>query len=124
MIWTQLAERRHDDVVILDLLGNIAVGESDEPLVAKIVQLLDQRWLKILLNLADIPYIDSWGLAEVVKCFTEAQKRGGSLKLCSAHRRILKLLKVTRLSDVLVSFDSEEEALQSFRSVEPGVRKA
>jgi anti-anti-sigma factor len=124
MIWTQLAERRHDDVVILDLLGNIAVGESDEPLVAKIVQLLDQRWLKILLNLADIPYIDSWGLAEVVKCFTEVQKRGGSLRLCSANRRILKLLKVTRLSDVLVSFDSEEEALKSFRSVEPGVHKA
>jgi len=124
MIWTQLAERRHDDVVILDLLGDIAFGGLDERLVEKIVQLLGQGWLKFVLNLANIPYIDSWGLAEVVKSFTEVQKRGGSLRLCSAHKRILKLLKITRLSDVIPSFESEEEAVKSFRSVEPGVHKA
>ena len=124
MRWTGLAERHHDDVVILDLLGDVTPSESDERLVEKIVQLLDRGSLKILLNLAEIPYVDSWGLAEVVKGFTTVQQRGGSLKLCTANRRIRKLLKITRLSEVIGSFDSEEEAVRSFRSVEPGVHKA
>jgi anti-sigma B factor antagonist len=67
-----------------------------------------------VLNLAQVPYIDSAGLGEVVRTFTTVSRQGGSLKLLNLTKRITDLLAITKLLTVFDTYDSEQEAVQSF----------
>ena len=115
MQWTEINDRLSGDVVIVDLAGHMTLCE-EKPLLAKVRQLLQQRQVKILLNLAGVPYIDSPGLGEIVSSYTTVGRRGGALKLCRVSRRLRDLLATTRLLGVIEVFDSEEEAVTSFQS--------
>jgi anti-sigma B factor antagonist len=110
----QIEERVVGDVTILDLKGKITLGEGDEALKDKINSLALQKRLQILLNLADVPYIDSAGLGEIVRTYTTISRQGGQLKLVNLTKRITDLLSITKLLTVFETFDTEPEALQSF----------
>ncbi|HXF05597.1 MAG TPA: STAS domain-containing protein [Blastocatellia bacterium] len=111
-----IKERRVNDVVILDIEGKILLGEGDVQLREAIQRLLQSGAKKILLNLADVPYIDSAGLGEIVRCYTTTRREGGELKLLNLTSRIRDLLTITKLITVFESFDTEEAALKSFAS--------
>jgi anti-sigma B factor antagonist len=111
----QIEERVVGDVTILDLKGKITLGEGDEALKDKINSLTLQERRQILLNLADVPYIDSAGLGEVVRTYTTVSRQGGQLKLVNLTKRITDLLSITKLLTVFETFDSEDEALKSFK---------
>jgi anti-sigma B factor antagonist len=111
----QIEERVVGDVTILDLKGKITLGEGDEALKAKVNALTAQGRKRILLNLAEVPYIDSAGLGEVVHTYTTVSRQGGQLKLVNLTKRITDLLSITKLLTVFETFDSEDEALQSFK---------
>ena len=87
----QIEERVVGDVMLLDLKGKITLGEGDELLKDKINSLVNQGHKKIVLNLADVPYIDSAGLGEVVRTYTTVSRQGGSLKLLNLTKRITDL---------------------------------
>jgi anti-sigma B factor antagonist len=110
----QIEERAVGDVVVLDLKGKITLGEGDELLKDKVNSLVNQGHKKIILNLADVPYIDSAGLGEVVRTYTTVSRQGGSLKLLNLTKRITDLLSITKLLTVFETFDSENEAIRSF----------
>jgi anti-sigma B factor antagonist len=110
----QIDERTIGDVVLLDLKGKITLGEGDELLKDKVNSLVNQGHKKIVLNLADVPYIDSAGLGEVVRTYTTVSRQGGSLKLLNLTKRITDLLSITKLLTVFETFDSENEAVRSF----------
>jgi len=110
----QIEERKVGDVVVLDLKGKITLGEGDELLKDKVNSLVNQGIKKIILNLADVPYIDSAGLGEVVRTYTTVSRQGGSLKLLNLTKRITDLLSITKLLTVFETFDSENEAVRSF----------
>ena len=110
----QIEERIVNEVTILDLKGKITLGEGDEALKDKINSLIQQNRKRILLNLADVPYIDSAGLGEVVRTYTTVSRQGGSLKLLNLTKRITDLLAITKLLTVFETFDSESDALKSF----------
>jgi len=110
----QIDERTVGDVVVLDLKGKITLGEGDELLKDKVNSLVNQGHKKIVLNLADVPYIDSAGLGEVVRTYTTVSRQGGSLKLLNLTKRITDLLSITKLLTVFETFDSENEAVRSF----------
>ena len=110
----QIEERVVGDVTILDLKGKITLGEGDEALKDKINSLVLQNRSRILLNLEDVPYIDSAGLGEVVRTYTTVSRQGGQLKLVNLTKRIADLLSITKLLTVFETFDSEAEALKSF----------
>jgi anti-sigma B factor antagonist len=112
----QIEERVVNDVTILDLKGKITLGEGDEALKDKINSLVLQNRRRILLNLADVPYIDSAGLGEVVRTYTTVSRQGGQLKLVNLTKRITDLLAITKLLTVFDTFDSEAEALKAFSS--------
>ena len=101
-------------VTILDLKGKITLGEGDEALKDKIHSLIQQDRKRILLNLADVPYIDSAGLGEVVRTYTTVSRQGGQLKLVNLTKRITDLLSITKLLTVFETFDVEQDALNSF----------
>ena len=110
----QIQERQVGDVIVLDLKGRVMLGEGDEILKDKVNSLVNQGRRKIVLNLAEVPYIDSAGLGEIVRTFTTVSRQGGSLKLLNLTKRITDLLAITKLLTVFDTYDSEDEAVQSF----------
>ena len=111
----QIEQRAVGSVMILDLKGKITLGEGDEALKDKINSLILQGHKKMLLNFGDVPYIDSAGLGEIVRTYTTVSRQGGQLKLVNLTKRITDLLSITKLLTVFETFDSEDEALQSFK---------
>jgi anti-sigma B factor antagonist len=111
----QIEERVVNDVMILDLKGKITLGDGDEALKDKINSLVLQNKKRILLNLADVPYIDSAGLGEVVRTYTTVSRQGGQLKLVNLTKRITDLLSITKLLTVFETFGSEADALKTYK---------
>jgi anti-sigma B factor antagonist len=110
----QISERVLGEVMVLDLKGKITLGEGDELLKDKVNSLVNQGHRKIILNLADVPYLDSAGLGEVVRAYTTVSRQGGNLKLLNLTKRITDLLAITKLLTVFETFDSENDAVRSF----------
>ena len=110
----QIDERNIGDVKVLDLKGKITLGEGDELLKDKVNSLVNQGTKKIVLNLAEVPYIDSAGLGEIVRTYTTVSRQGGSLKLLNLTKRITDLLSITKLLTVFETFESENDAIRSF----------
>ena len=111
----EIVERTVSDVTVLDLKGKMTLGEGDEMLKDKINSLLAAGKKKLLLNLEAVPYIDSAGLGEVVRTYTTVSRQGGSLKLLNLTKRIEDLLSITKLLTVFDTFDSEAEAIKSYK---------
>ncbi len=110
-----IAERTVSDVTVLDLKGKMTLGEGDELLKDKINSLLANGKKKLVLNLEGVPYIDSAGLGEIVRTYTTVSRQGGSLKLLNLTKRIEDLLSITKLLTVFDTFDSEAEAIKSYK---------
>ncbi len=110
----QIHERAVGDVMVLDLKGKVTMGDGDEILRETVNRLAEKGLKKIVLNLAEVPYVDSVGLGEIVRTYTTVSRQGGSLKLLNLTKRITDLLSITKLLTVFETFDSENEAVQSF----------
>ncbi len=110
----EIAQREQEGIKILDLSGRLTVGPASSELREAIAKLQSAGSTKIVLNLADVDYIDSTGLGTLVICFTGLQKASGSLKLCKLNRRNLELLVLTKLSTVFQLYNDELDAVNSF----------
>jgi anti-sigma B factor antagonist len=111
----QITERAVGDVTIVDVAGKITLGEGgDTVLKDKLRSLVQQGRRKLLLNLANVSYIDSAGLGAVVQSYTTVTNQGGTLKLVNVTKRIKDLLAITKLLTVFDTFDNEAEAVTSF----------
>ena len=111
-----IEERSTGDFTILDLKGKMTLGEGDELLKDKINSLLHQGRRNVVLNLAEVPYIDSAGLGELVRTYTSISRQGGTLKLLNLTKRITDLLAITKLLTVFETHDNEADAVRSFSS--------
>lgn len=110
----KIEERKVGGVVVLDLHGKILIGEGDDALRDAVTKLVDGGATKLLLNLGDVPYVDSAGLGEIVRCYTTVSRKGGSLKLINLTKKIEDLLSITKLLTVFEVYESEDEAVKSF----------
>ncbi len=110
----QIEQRTAGEVTIVDLKGKMTLGEGDELLRDKVNSLIQQGLKKIVLNLAEVPYIDSAGLGEIVRTYTTVSRQGGKMKLVGLTKRIQDLLAITKLLTVFETFDNENEAVRSF----------
>lgn len=109
-----ITERQAGDITILDLNGKVTIGEGSVALRTTIRRLLGEGKKKIILNLAQVGYVDSSGIGEFVSSFTAVNKEGGTLKLLSLTQKIQDLLAITKLLTVFDVYDSEADALSSF----------
>ena len=75
-------EEQHEanNVVVLDLQGKLMIGEGDVMLREKVESLVDAGHRRIVLDLADVPYVDSAGLGEIVRCYTALSRKNGRLQ--------------------------------------------
>jgi anti-sigma B factor antagonist len=110
-----ISERHVGGVTILDMDGKVTIGEGSVALRTAIRRLLEEGKKKILLNLAKVGYIDSSGIGELVSSYTAINKEGGQLKLLNLTQKLQDLLTITKLLTVFDVYESEEEALASFK---------
>jgi anti-sigma B factor antagonist len=111
----KLNTRTVDGVLVVDCSGRIIFGEESASLRDTLRDLIPQN-KKIVLNLGQVTYIDSGGLGTLVALYTSARNNGSSIKLANLTQRVGDLLQVTKLLTVFDVYDSEERALESFRS--------
>jgi anti-sigma B factor antagonist len=106
--------RQVDGVVVMDLSGRITLGEGSVVLRDAVRELLSKGNKKILANLADVNYIDSSGIGELVSAFTTVKNQGGELKLLNLTKKVHDLLQITKLYTVFDVKDNEANAIKSF----------
>ena len=107
-------QRQAGDVTILDMSGEVRIGDSSVSLRDSIRKLADQGKTKVLLNLAGVKYMDSSGVGELIANYTTISRQGGQLKLLNLTDRIQNLLVITKLLTVFDTYENEAEALKSF----------
>jgi anti-sigma B factor antagonist len=110
----KVTTRQVDGVTILDLSGRITLGEGSVQLRDAIRDLLSKGSKLILLNLADVNYIDSSGIGELVSAYTTVRNQGGELKLLNLTKKVHDLLQITKLYTVFDVKDDEASAIAAF----------
>ena len=110
----KLTSRQVGDVTVIDAAGRITLGEGASSFRDTIRDLATKGNKKLLLNLADVSYIDSSGIGEMVSGFTTVTNGGGQLKLLGLSKRVKDLLQITKLYTVFEVFDDEASAIRSF----------
>jgi anti-sigma B factor antagonist len=109
-----MSSRQVGDVTVVDATGRITLGEGASVFRDVIRDLAAKGNKKILVNLADVSYIDSSGIGEMVSSFTTVTNHGGQLKLLSLTKRVKDLLQITKLYTVFEVFEDEASAVRSF----------
>jgi anti-sigma B factor antagonist len=110
----QIGIREAGEVTILDLLGRVTIGLSNDILSNQLRDLLDAGVRKVLINLSGVPQMDSSGISSLVRSFVTLQRLAGSLKLLRPTGHVKEVLELTRLSHAIPTYMDEAEALSSF----------
>ena len=109
-----IRERVVSGISVLDISGKISLGEGDLQIKDRIKDLLADGQRRILLNLADVSYIDSAGLGSLISSYATVKREGGNLKLVNLTKRVRDLLAITKLITVFDTFEDEASAVGSF----------
>ena len=112
----KLTKRTVDGILAIELSGRIVFGEETSLLRDEVKKAIADNIKRIVLNLGEVNYIDSGGLGTLVALRTTALNAGASVKLANLTKRVGDLLQVTKLLTVFDVYDSEYEALESFRA--------
>lgn len=104
------------DVASIDLRGKFIKGQGGYQLQMLVEKVLAAGTKQVLLNLTDVPVIDSMGIGEIVRAFSKVKDEGGTLKLVGLTDRVYGALKITQLLKVIETFKTEQEAVASFEA--------
>src|SRR5262245_29082161 len=110
-------ERVIDGVVVLSVAQGLK-GEGEEVLRKRLEILVRQGHERILIDLKDVPYLDSSELGRLIRCHISVRHAGGRVRLCNLSEKVRALMKLTRLDTVLDLYGTEEEALATLRGLD------
>lgn len=110
----KVSTRMVDSVVIVDLFGQLRLGEGTSRLRQVVQELLDQGYKKLLLNMEYVLHIDSSGIGELMGCYTSVKNKGGQLKLLHLHKNVRNLMEVTRLYSIFDTHEELDSAVKSY----------
>ena len=112
----QIDQKMADDVAVITVNGDITLNAGGDVLLKdKVQSLLQQGHKKLVMDLGGVSYVDSAGLGQLVQIHATARNNGGALRIANVTKRLKDLLVVTKLVTVFDSYNSEEEALASFK---------
>jgi anti-sigma B factor antagonist len=111
----KIGSRVVDDVNILDLSGEMILGEECRTLRKTLKDLIETNHQKILLNMEDVTRIDTTGLGVLVSTFGDMNNRQGNMKLLNLTHRMHTILVITKLITIFEVFDNQEAAVKSFQ---------
>lgn len=121
----KVKERQAAGVAILDFSGRIILGKETALMRDSILDLVARGRKSIVLNLADVPYIDSTGIGELVSALQAVRHAGGDLKLLNLTRKVRDMVEVVKLGSIFELFQDEATAVKSFiGEPKPGLAKA
>jgi anti-sigma B factor antagonist len=108
-----ITSRLVSGVVIVDLSGRLCLLEVS--LHDHIKELLEEGHREFVLNLVDVPYIDSFGLGQLITIWTSIGSRGGKLILLRPSDHVQKLFQITKLNSIFHISGEETQAVRSAR---------
>lgn len=109
-----IKQKETDGVTVLILSGRVVLGEESNQLRTKLKDLLGQGKTRLVLDLAEVKYIDSAGLGTLVAGYTSAQNQGAGIKLANLTKKFHEQLHITKLVTVFDVYDSVADAVKSF----------
>jgi anti-sigma B factor antagonist len=112
-----LNARKEDEVVVIDMSGQLSAGDPVLLLRNTVRRLLEDGCNKFVIDLEQVSYLDSSGLGELVVTYTSARNRKGDVKLLNPSKFARDLLQVAKLVSVFDVFDDERNAIQSLAAV-------
>jgi anti-sigma B factor antagonist len=110
----KISQKKEGDVLVFELQGRMSVGEGDSEVGDAIRSAAAAGEKKILIDMKDVPVLDSSGVGELMSAYASASRRGGTIKLLKLSPRVGEVLKSTRLVGIFDIFDDRVEALESF----------
>jgi anti-sigma B factor antagonist len=110
----QASTRAIQGVAIVDISGQLRLGEATGKLREIVQQLIRDGYTKILLNMAGVTHIDSSGIGELMSNYTSVRSHGGEVKLMSLHKNVRNLLQITRLFTLFDVHEDQASALKAF----------
>jgi anti-sigma B factor antagonist len=113
----KIANSEVDGVTVLELDGRIVLGEESNSIREKLKSLVAAGKTRIVLNAANIRYIDSTGLGTLVAAHVNAKTQGASMRLCHLGQKFHDILQVTKLVNVFDVYDTQAAAVSSFQGV-------
>ena len=113
-----ISQRSADGITVIDLDGNISIGETNRKLHETLRELVAAGKNRIILNLKKVRSIDSSGLGEIVAGYSTLKSNGGSLVLVNMPSRVTDLMTITKLYTVFDVFESESEALAALQNIQ------
>ena len=114
-----LDERIISDVMLIDIHGRVTVNEGADQLAERLKQLVEKGHTKLVVGVAEVPYVDSTALSILLRTRATVTRRGGALKLLQVRGHVRELLEVTQLLRVFESFDTDADAVASFAAAPP-----
>ena len=109
-----ISSRAKGEVVILDISGEIDLYNAPE--IKDIInKLIEQKRYNVVINLKDVTYIDSSGIGALISSLSNLKKYQGGLKIINVFASVRKVFELTKLTSFFEIFDSEDEALASFK---------
>ena len=113
----QMTNREVDGVYVVMIEGRIVLGEESHSFREKMKRVLAEGKKKIVLNVANIKYIDSSGLGALVAVHYNAKTQGASMCLCNLGKKFYEVLQITKLLTVFDVYDTEAAAVDSFQGL-------
>jgi anti-sigma B factor antagonist len=111
----QMTSHEVDGVFVVTLEGRIVLGEESHSFREKLNRVLAEGKKKIVLNMADVKYIDSTGLGALVAAHYSAKTQSASVRLCNLGEKFYEVLQITKLLTVFDVYDTEAAAVNSFQ---------
>ena len=108
----RIDQRHVGTVTILDVHGNLLVGDDEELFRQTLRGLIESGRHELVLNLAQVSRVDSTCIGLMVATHVSLGKRDGSLRLLHLQRRVREQLEIARLDEVFPFYDSEIDAIE------------
>lgn len=109
-----IAEREVGDITVLDLSGQLVLDDGDAVFRDRVNALIDRERLRMVVNLADVTYIDSAGIGVLIGRYLGVRRRGGDMRLANLTTRSHRVMTITHLLTVFDAYDSVDDAIRSF----------
>ena len=113
----EVSTRYRDNVAILDISGEI-IGDARFDLNKVIQTEVEANRAGMILNLEEVPMMDSVGLGMLVGTYTSLTRKNAKMVLLNVGRSVRYLLVITKLDQIFEKYDDEDEALESFKTAE------
>jgi anti-sigma B factor antagonist len=112
----EITVRRRSDVQIIQLRGPVRMGQGVDAFRRALDEAFAAGDVRLILDCAEVPMIDSSGIGLLVKSSTDAKQRGGGIRLLNPSKFVTQTLRMIGVLNLFATFEDEDKAVESFSS--------